>query len=66
MAASATQAAFARREPDGRWASGPSVLGTELLGMGLAAAALFSPDRLERGVGENGVIGQAGNSSHWP
>jgi hypothetical protein len=60
MAASATQAAFARREPDGRWASGPSVLGAELLGKGLAAVALFSPDRLERGVGENGGIAPGG------
>jgi hypothetical protein len=46
MAARATPATFARKAPDGRWASravGP--VGEDPLSAGVVAVALFNPDR---------------------
>src|SRR5216684_1779037 len=54
MAAQATHAAFAGNEPDGRWASGPSVQSANTCSTW--AMVLLGLEGRERGVGEHGVI----------
>ena len=61
MAVQASQAAFARNEPDGRCASGPvAPVGGDLFGLGMAAVVLLCLEHDERGVGEHGVVAPDG------
>ena len=61
MAAMASQAAFAAKTPDGRWASGPLVTSAKTCStIGVVAVLALGLDQLERGVGEHRVVAPDG------
>ena len=61
IAAMTSQAAFAAKTPDGRWARGPLVtVGEDLLHDGVVAVLPLGLDQPERRAGEHGVVTPGG------